>query len=180
MAFTLAVFSATAQKFKPFTFNTSIGYARIRGKLLSMEFKYAFTDKWELGLMEEFAGTTRSLPIEGQTKSPVLVSGLLTGKYYFSNTNFRPYVGLGVGLYHITGSAFSIPDGQFNGKKYTIEPENRFGVKVRAGFKAGHFNLGVEYNIVPSSQSDILGQTINSKNSYLGVKLGFDIGGGRK
>ena len=54
---------------------------------------------------------------------------------------------------------------------------------VRAGVELAHFRVGLEYNIVPKTTME----TVNSsgvkvsnsmKNGYMGIKLGFVIGGG--
>ena len=188
-AFTLLALAVCAQDFKPFKVNLSLGYARPAGQgasggiLLSVEPKYGLTDNLDLGLKGEVAVVANSISINdknGDASVKGLGSYLVTGTYYLSKTNFRPYLGLGVGLYTIAGTTVTITDGQVDDKDYAVEASSKLGAMVRAGFKAGHFNLGVEYNIVPTSKSDLLGQAIHSKNSYLGVKLGFDIGGGRK
>ncbi|RRB07665.1 outer membrane beta-barrel protein [Larkinella rosea] len=189
--FALITLSATAQDFKPFKVNLSLGYARPAGSgaagglLVSLEPKYGVMDKLDLGLRIELAAMARSISVNnqnGDVSAKGMGSYLLTGTYYLSNNNFRPYVGLGAGLYSIAGTTVTVVNGQVQDDydDYKVEASNKFGVMARVGFKAGHFNLGVEYNIVPNSKSDILGQSIDSKNAYLGVKLGVDIGGGRK
>ena len=189
--FVFVTFSATAQDFKPFKVNLSLGYAKPAGSgasggaLFSLEPKYGLSDNLDLGLRFELAAMAQSISVNNQN-GDVSVKGmgsyLLTGTYYLSKKNFRPYVGLGAGLYTIAGTTVTVVDGQVDDdfEDYQVEASRKFGVMARVGFKAGHFNLGVEYNIVPNSKSDIFGQSINSKNAYLGVKLGFDIGGGRK
>lgn len=189
--FTFITLSATAQEFKPFKVNLSLGYARPAGKgaagglLASLEPKYGLTDNLDLGLRAEIAIMARAISVNNQSgdvSAKAMGSYILTGTYYLSNNNFRPYIGIGAGLYSIAGTTVTIVDGQVadEDEDYTIEAANKFGAMARVGFKASHFNLGVEYNIVPNSKSDVLGQSINSKNAYLGVKLGVDIGGGRK
>ena len=71
--------------------------------------------------------------------------------------------------------------GETNGD---VAGSTKFGGLLRAGFKAGHFNMGVEYNLIPASRGIINRVSGNSfgytsRNTYLGIKLGFDIGGGR-
>lgn len=189
--FALITLSATAQDFKPFKVNLSLGYARPAGSgaagglLVSLEPKYGLSDNLDLGLRIELAAMARSISVNnqnGDVSAKGMGSYLFTGTYYLSKNNFRPYVGLGVGLYSIAGTTVTVVNGQVQDdyEDYKVEASNKFGVMARVGFKAGHFNLGVEYNIVPNSKSDILSQSIDSKNAYLGVKLGFDIGGGRK
>ncbi|GAB3919704.1 outer membrane beta-barrel protein [Larkinella terrae] len=189
--FALMTLSASAQDFKPFKVNVSLGFARPAGSgaagglLVSLEPKYGLMDNLDLGLRIELAAMARSISVNnqnGDVSAKGMGSYLLTGTYYLSKNNFRPYVGLGAGLYSIAGTTVTVVNGQVQDDHddYKVEASNKFGVMARVGFKAGHFNLGVEYNIVPNSKSDILGQQIDSKNAYLGVKIGVDIGGGRK
>lgn len=51
---------------------------------------------------------------------------------------------------------------------------------VRAGFEVGKFRMGAEYNVVPASDYNIVaGNKLGSvRNSYLGISIGFFIGGG--
>ena len=67
-----------------------------------------------------------------------------------------------------------------------IELGNR---TIRAGFEVMHFRLGIEYNLIGNSSEsqtftdgtgNTVTNTVSSKNSYLGIKLGFFIGGSRK
>jgi outer membrane protein X len=55
---------------------------------------------------------------------------------------------------------------------------------VRSGFEVSHFRFAVEYNVIGKSSwstTDGSGHTytVSSRNSYMGVKIGFFIGGGR-
>ena len=183
----LVAFSASAQEFKPFKVNLSVGYAKPLGAgasggvLLALEPKYSFTDNLEVGLRLESAIVARAFSFNNQTGDAEvkgLGSYLLTGNYFFSTENFRPYVGIGAGLYNVAGTTVRVTNGTAN-DDYTVQAESKFGFMGRAGFKAGHFNLSVEYNAIPKSSSKLQSVTLESKNAYVGVKLGVDIGGGR-
>lgn len=188
----LLAFAAQAQEFKPFKVNVSIGGAIPSGGggvLFAVEPKYGINDRIDLGLRFELAAMARSVVYNGNTTSGNATgagSYLLTGNYLLSDNNFRPFIGVGAGLYQIAGTSF-VTDGT-NSTNGEIQAGNAFGGMIRAGFKAGHFVLGVEYNLVPSTTTALydsngtvrVGQSVQSKNSYLGIKLGFDIGGGRR
>ena len=190
--FALIAVSASAQEFKPFKFNISLGYARPSGSgaaggvLLSLEPKYGLSDRIDLGLRYELAAMARAFTINGEDAEGELKgssSFVLTGTYLLSDNNFRPYVGVGAGLFSTASTGVTVSGGQgtTNGD---VAAGSKFDGLVRAGFKAGHFNLGIEYNLIPATTgivSGLSGGTLNyeSANSYLGIKFGFDIGGGR-
>ncbi len=188
---TLVTFSASAQEFKPFKVNLSLGFAKpLPGKasggvLLAIEPKYSFTDNFEVGLRLESAIVARNVEQNGNSTTGDLASmgsGLLTGNYLIGNGSFRPFVGAGVGLFAIASAGnITVVDGQTS-QDVAFVGETKLGGMVRAGFKTGHFVLSVEYNAVPVSKLSTVSASsikLDSKNSYLGVKLGFDIGGGR-
>lgn len=188
----LVTLSASAQEFKPFKFNISVGYAKPSGPgasggvLFSVEPKYGVSDRLDVGLRYELAAMARAYTINGQDADGELKAAssfLLTGTYLLSDNNFRPYVGAGAGLFTTAATGFTISDGQGN-TDGDIAAGNKFGGMVRAGFKAGHFNFGLEYNLIPKTTGIIGGMTgsnlrYESANSYFGIKLGVDIGGGR-
>lgn len=188
----LLTFSAKAQEFKPFKFNISLGGAIPSGGggvLFALEPKYGVSDRIDVGLRLELAAMAREVVYNGNTTSgnaTGAASYLLTGNYLLSDGNFRPFVGVGAGLYSIAGTSFVANGNQ--GTNGEIQAGTSFGGMARVGFKAGHFVLGVEYNLVPNTTSAVfnsdgtarVGTSVQSKNSYVGVKLGVDIGGGRR
>lgn len=181
--------SATAQEFKPFKVNVSIGFAKplasgvSGGVLFAVEPKYGLSDNFDIGLRLESAVVARGVVSSGNTVTGdvgAFGSYLLTGNYLFGSSNVRPFLGLGAGLFAVAdGGTVTIIEGQ-QPQQVTLTGQTKFGGMVRAGVKAGHFVLGVEYNAVPTTSNRIANTTIDSKNAYLGVKVGFDIGGGRK
>lgn len=189
--FSFIAFSATAQEFKPFKVNLSLGFAKpltgnaSGGVLFAVEPKYGLSDNFDLGLRLESALIARGVTVNGNTTTgdiAGLSSALITGNYLLSTGNFRPFIGAGVGIFSVaSGGTISVTSGQ-TPQDVTFSSETKFGGMIRAGFKTGHFVLGVEYNAVPTSTISTTSASslkLDSKNSYLGVKLGFDIGGGR-
>jgi outer membrane protein W len=190
----LIALSASAQEFKPFKVNISLGYAApvgtgaSGGVLISLEPKYGLSDAIDLGLRLETAVVAQSVNVSGSGSNAngtaqvkAFGSYLLTGNYLFSTNNFRPYLGAGLGLYSVAGTDVTIVNGTAGGQNVAVQASSIFGGMIRAGFKASHFNFGVEYNLVPNTKS-VFGTngTVESKNSYIGIKAGIDIGGGRR
>ena len=176
--FTLGAKFAMSQngdrEFKPFKVDVSLGYAVPQGSgskggvLFVVEPKYALMDQFAIGLRLESAAMARALEeINGEVTTAEVkanASYLLTGDYYFNNSGFRPLVGAGLGLFRVAGVNTN--------QDYTDIPfANKFGFMLRAGFEAGHFRTGIEYNFV--------GKEGETKNGYAGIKLGILLGGGR-
>ena len=190
----LGSFSATAQEYKPFKVNVSLGYAKALasstsgGFLFSVEPKYGISDNFDVGLRLESAAIAREVVITGtnpnQTftgKASGFASGLITANYLIGRGGIRPFVGLGAGIFRLGESdTFSVTQGQNPPENVQITSSTHFGGMIRAGIKAGHLVAAVEYNAVPTTSTKLSNTTIDSKNAYLGIKVGFDIGGGRK
>lgn len=177
--------------YKPFKVDVSLGYAIPGGSgakggvLFAVEPKYAVASNISVGLRLESAvmvsGTSLTGDLNNSTyKAQASVSYLATGDYYFSTEDFKPFAGVGLGLY--TTAGLKVNDG--NGNNNNVSAETKFGEMVRAGFEYRHLRLGVEYNIVsktthpPSVTGGTDGYDIT--NSYLGIKLGVLIGGGKR
>jgi hypothetical protein len=95
----------------------------------------------------------------------------LNGQYYFNNNNFRPFVGLGFGMFNLASTSVSVDVGGGSNVSGEIAAATKFGFYPRVGFDAGHFQLSLDYNIVP--------ETNGIKNSYIGIRFGGFFGGGR-
>jgi hypothetical protein len=185
----LGALSASAQELKPFKFNVSLGYAKPTGPgasggvLFSLEPKYGLSDQFDIGLRYELAAMARAYQINGQDADGELKAAssfVLTGTYLFSTNNFRPYLGAGAGLFTTAATGFTVSGGQ-GSTDGDVAAGTKFGGLVRVGFKASHFNFGLEYNLIPKTTGIISGLTngsYESTNSYFGIKLGVDIGGG--
>jgi len=116
----------------------------------------------------------------------VISSTLVTSDYYFSKGTsiFAPYLGGGLGFYKvmnigITASGSTTPTPPSDYSAFT--PESKFGGLIRGGFELGHFRMGLEYYLAPSSNViDMTSMTASgtTANSYLSISLGFYLGGG--
>ena len=160
--------------FKPFKVDIAVGYALPAGSgakagaLFAIEPKYALNDNLALGLRMELAATAQGAIINGEmNQGDVKASGsyLATADYYINTNRFRPFVGIGAGIY--TNASANI-DEQASDE---VQKGSRFGFAPRAGFEFGHFRTGIEYNFA--------GKTASVNHNYLGIKIGFFIGGGR-
>lgn len=189
---TIFSLSAAAQDdLKPFKVDVSVGYAIPGGEgakggvLFAVEPKYAVISNLSVGLRMEAAVVARfgGYDDEGNINDvSVKASGsyLLTGDYYFTgNYSFRPFGGAGAGIFSIASAEVTSTTGEVSGG-------TKFGGMLRAGIEAGHFRMGVEYNLVPKTTFAGYDENGNpttgltSSNSYLGIKIGVCIGGGRK
>jgi outer membrane protein X len=166
---------AQSTAFKPFKVDLAFGYAAPSGGqgtkggvIVAIEPKYAINDNITLGLRMEGAVTAHATvdeygdAVTGDAKASS--SYLLTGDYYFTTSKFRPFAGIGAGIY----SHAAIDD--INAAE-EVKSGSSFGVAPRVGFEIGHFRTAIEYNVA--------GKTGAYSNNYLGIKMGFFIGGGR-
>ncbi len=186
----LVAFSATAQEYNPFKVNVSVGYAKpfkagvSGGFLIAVEPKYGLSDNFDLGLRLESASIARGIQTSGKTTTGdvgMYNSALITGNYLFGTGDVRPFLGVGAGLYSIgAGGTVVIVDNGKPNQNINLVSATKFGGMVRGGIKAGHFVAAVEFNFMPAIDNSISNQKITSENSYLGIKIGADIGGGRR
>ena len=186
----LVAFSATAQEYKPFKVNVSVGYAKplnsgvSGGFLAAIEPKYGLSDHFDLGLRLELASVARGIQYNGSTTTGdvgAFLSYLITGNYLFGSGGVRPFLGAGVGLYTIGsgGTVVISSNGQAN-QNIALVSDTKFGGLIRGGIKAGHFVAAVEYNAAPTTKSSSSNLEVTSENAYLGIKVGVDLGGGRR
>jgi len=186
-ALALGVSAAKAQstEFKPFRVGFDFGYAIPSGEgakggiIFALEPKYAMSDKLALGLRIEGAVTARStgtvsdeFGFSGSTSAKASGSYLATADYYINTNSFRPFVGLGVGVHQLASADFSFDENASDENVAVVEGGTKLGATPRVGFDYGHFRAQVEYNMI--------GKTGEIKNNYLGIKLGFFLGGGRQ
>jgi len=180
-----------AVRLNPFKADLSIGYAIPGGEgtkggiVLAVEPKYAVIPNLAVGLRMEGAIIAKFSGYDEDgnamnTKVKAAGSYLATGDYYFTNNYaLRPFAGAGAGIFSLAGI-------EVNSSSENISGGSKFGGMVRGGIEAGHFRIGVEYNIVPkttfegydSNGNYVTGLT--SSNNYIGIKIGACIGGGRK
>jgi outer membrane protein X len=186
----VAIAKAQDAAFKPFKVDVSLGYAipggtgAKGGVLFVVEPKYAVIPNVSVGLRIEAAVMARGqVDANGQAADvDVKAAGsyLLTGDYYFTETTVRPFAGAGLGIFSLAAAASNS-----NGTTASASAGTKFGEMIRAGVEISHFRVGVEYNIVPATKYDMVNvntgnkQTYSTKNGYIGIKLGFCIGGGK-
>ncbi len=164
----------TERTFKPFKVDIALGYALPAGSgskggvLFAVEPKYAFNDNVTAGLRMEGAVTAQGTVVNGEMNNgdvKVSSSYLLTADYFINTNRLRPFVGIGAGIFTNASANF---DAQSAGD---VKSGSKFGFAPRAGIEYGHFRAAVEYNVA--------GKTATVNHNYLGLKLGFFIGGGR-
>lgn len=178
----LTAVAVKAQEFKKFRVGVGAGYAMASGKgsgggvLFTVEPGYRLMDNVLLNLRWESAAVIRGTV--NDTGASFDVAGIgsytLNGQYYFSNENFRPFVGLGLGFYKLAAVSVSASSG--GSTSTAAAAESKFGFYPRLGFDAKHFTLNLDFNIIPNT-------TVGSnefKNSYIGIRVGGYFGGGRK
>ena len=136
--------------------------------MFAIEPKYALNDNLTLGLRMEGAATVQGTVVNGEmNQGDVKVSSsyLATADYFFSTNRFRPFAGAGAGIF---SNASANLDAQTS---KDVQKGSRFGFAPRAGFEIGHFRTAVEYNVA--------GKTGTANHNYIGIKIGFFLGGGR-
>jgi len=106
----------------------------------------------------------------------------INGQYYFSNNTFRPFVGVGLGMFTTAAASADISG---LGSVSISASTTLFGFYPRVGFDLGHFNFSIDYNILPAQSTQVdLGafgiQTQTTNYTYIGIRLGASIGGGKK
>src|SRR5687767_3075386 len=181
--FALTLFAAAAvnaQEFKKFRLATGLGYAMPGGEgsgggiLYDIEPGYRVNDALCVSLRYEGAAVARGLSesVAGYDASVAAIgSYTVNGIYYLSNNNFRPYVGAGVGF-------FSLASVTVTTSSAGAAAESKIGFYPRVGFDLGHFNINIDYNIVGPTKFE--GSDVETKNSYIGIRIGGFFFGGRK
>ncbi|WP_375579058.1 hypothetical protein ABWH96_18890 [Marivirga tractuosa] len=171
---------ANAQDYKPFQLYSGVGYAIPQGGggfLFDIEPAYRINDQISVGFRWEVAAMAR---VVGDTEASIsgTSSYTLNGKYYLGDSDFRPYVGAGLGAFGLA-SVSTGPNGAGAGA------ETKIGFYPRIGFDWGHFNINIDYNFIPSSEVDGFDTngdpaTFDVANSYLGIRVGAFLFGGKK
>ncbi len=176
-------FVANAQNFKPVKIGFSLGYTVPSdgggGILADFEPAYRINDQIAVGLRVEVATMIRNIVGVSQANISANGSYTINGIYYLMNSDFRPYVGLGLGLYSL--ASFSLNSSTVTA---AIGASNEFGFYPRVGVDIGHFNFNLDYNIIPSTPAQVIISSNTSdvkiKNSFLGIRVGFFLFGGKK
>jgi hypothetical protein len=172
-----------AQDYKKFRVGLGLGYAAASGNgsgggvIVTVEPSYRVQDNLSIGLRWEAAAITRGYSEDLASGSTIDVAAIgsftLNGQYYFGTGDFRPFGGLGLGLYSLA----AVSGNSGTGAVDAAAAESKFGFYPRIGFDFHHFSMSADYNIIPPTK-DIYGAG-EFKNSYFGIRLGFFIGGGK-
>jgi outer membrane protein W len=176
---------ANAQEEGKFRVGLDLGYAMPKGGggiLYALEAKYNLKDNMNVGL--RWGGAAMAKSISDNLDAEVSTNGVIAGTfdYYFhkSGSSFAPFVGAGVGYYTLGNIGLSAVGNDLN-----LDASSKFGGLVRGGFELGKFRMGLEYNLIPKSTAttvNVLNLTAGERkiaNSYLGISLGFYVGGGK-
>jgi outer membrane protein W len=176
-----AAMAVNAQELKTFRVGVGAGYAKPGGAgsgggvLFTIEPGYRITDQILVNLRWESAAVVRGTV--NDTGADLSVAGIgsytLNGQYYLSDNSFRPFVGLGFGMYKLAAVSVS---GSSTGGSTAAAAESKIGFYPRIGFDAKHFTLNLDYNFIPNTTAG----AYEFKNSYIGIRLGGYFGGGRK
>lgn len=183
----LAFNALYAQKEGGFRVGLDLGYTVPSngggGLLLSIEPKYNIKENMNIGLRIGSAAMVRDVQDNGSSTSAkisVNASYVGTYDYYFNEAgkSFVPYIGGGAGLYSIANVAY---DDVNSSDKISVSGTGKMGALLRGGFEWGKFRMGMEYNLVPKSDlHNIYGDKVGTiSNTYLGIHLGFYVGGGK-
>jgi hypothetical protein len=181
----IAISGSYAQQFKPFKVSLGLGFAVPSpgegaggGALIFAEPGYRLTDAILVGFRLESAIIARGIKnvgnnsVSGDASSNV--SYTLNGQYYINDRYARPFVGLGLGLFSLAAVQVNNATNP-NPDEGVISAQTSFGFYPRVGIDVGHFNFTLDYNFIPPTKVDGGGEV---KNSYLGIRAGFSIGGG--
>ncbi|WP_420602984.1 hypothetical protein [Flagellimonas sp.] len=167
-----------AQEENKFRAGLDLGYAIPDGGggiIIALEPKYNIADNMNVGLRIESAAMAKNVSSDGiSVESNIAASSSFTGTfdYYFASgsSSFAPFLGAGVGYSSLANVKLSI--GELSDE---AEVDGKFGGLVRTGFELGKLRLAATYNLI--GKSDVNGSEI--KNSYIGISLGFYVGGGK-
>ena len=182
----MTFYSVTAQEYKKFRAGFGLSYLQQGidwGAAASFEVSYRIKDNILVGYRGESAATP--------SNSNTISSRSLNSQYYFAGyRSFRPFVGIGAGVFR-PGNSMSGGCGGPN-MDHTWNVETKFGVYPRIGFDLRHLSITLDWNIAGSSKSTMGNglspsehgydppHTVYLKNNYLSLKIGFFIGGGKK
>ena len=185
---TLAVANGYSQKKGSIRVGLDLGYVPTGGGgggMLSIEPKYNIKDNMNVGLRLGGAGIAKDIQNDSNaTSAEVSANGSLVGTYdyYFhksgSGSSLAPYIGGGIGYYSLANVKV---DDTSNSSEISPAVSGVMGGLIRGGLEWAGFRMGLEYNFIPDSDlEDLNGDKVGTaKNAYLGIHIGFFIGGGK-
>ena len=184
----LVCFNGFSQEEGKFRVGLDLGYVPASGGgggLISLEPKYNIKDNMNVGLRLGAAGVVRDLESNDNEEYTAKIAGIGsyvgTYDYYFDNSggSFVPYVGGGLGYYSL--SNVEVDDSESENETLDPAVSGVFGGLIRGGFEWSKLRVGIEYNFLPESDiENINGDVVGvAKNAYLGIHIGFFVGGGK-
>ncbi len=156
------------------------------GLLLNIEPKIKSSENTVIGLRfgvalnsQKFKNIDSSQFFIDDQNDNAVISFVPTFDYYLNENNYCPYIGIGLGYYLWSYIDVSRRNGSVDVLEGSVN--DQVGFLVRGGFELGNTRLGLEYNFILKADIEIPnGQIIGTvDNSYLGVSIGFTIGGGK-
>ncbi len=180
-------FNAQAQEEGKFRVGLDLGVAIPSGGigfLGDLELKYNLEDNMNIGFRFGTAIIAKALKLENGNEFESAdfsanTSYMATYDYYFGLVgSFHPFVGGGLGLFTLASVAGKDGEEFDKGK---LDTNSKFGGFLRGGFEASKFRMTVEYDFIgESTLQDAFGNKVGTiKNNYLGVTVGFYVGGGK-
>ena len=157
------------------------------GLLLNIEPKVKASENIVIGLRFGIAINPQKIKIDSSSSFFLdelddngIISFVSTYDYYLNDKKHRPYVGLGLGYYLFNDIDISDRN---NGSTDILKGsvKNQLGFLLRSGLEIRNTRYGLEYNFMPKADIKIPnGQIVGTiDNSYLGLSIGFTIGGGK-
>ncbi|HEY4323802.1 MAG TPA: outer membrane beta-barrel protein [Mucilaginibacter sp.] len=164
---------AQSDTYKAFKIDIGLGYAiptagnsgdTKGGGTVTIQPHYRVSDNFALGLRFEAAGLgyIDTALTTNDSKVELLLSFCASAEYYLAKGAFRPFIGVGGGVF--TQSATQ----NNSGTEQLVAGTTRAGFFPEIGLEMGHFRVSADYNVA------------GGNNDYVAFKIGFFLGGGKK
>ena len=199
------------QGYKPFRVDVGFGWENYDfqnpiengGPLLNLELKYAIFSNFSIGVKFETSGYSGDYYeginyLQSYYEYINLFSYLMTFDWHLTNTTFRPFAGIGAGLYSIHPKYSDDGNNPENSYRELGNSANNFGFMLRTGFDIWHFRLSLAYNfagyyktIMPEyyeyydyysryGYSDFYTYPTRKKTDYFSIIATIYFGGGKR
>lgn len=171
-----------AQTFKPIEVDfPALGYAFSRdagkGIQLPIEARYNVNDQISVGIQGQWAFLVNADAKAAGLSISATGNTSLVGDYYLSANAFRPFSGLGLGMYNYVYAGVDTSNALTGGSAGI--GLRKFGFAPRVGFEYKHLRMMAEYNLILDTKDVILGSA-SYNPSYFAIKMALTLGGGRK
>lgn len=182
--------TAHAQDAGKFRVGLDLGFADRKsgnGFYLVLEPKYTLSDQTNVGLRYGWTAVLKAVETGDQgelesVKVYTVDSYMATFDYYFIfSRTFTPYVGSGLGYVSPANINMARNGNTRNSSSPDYKPGGKFGFMIRGGFELGKFRYTMEYDAIGKTElKNASGEEYGSmRNSYIGITVGFFVGGGR-